>query len=433
MEEKTKWVPKAGDWVLLKGGGNGLGPNQTKIVQLLEIDESNHPTGHYDFESQFMWKDHYAYLRTRADHVVRPATPEEIAMVQSFKFNVGDIVEPNGKGREEGSKIPSMAPSVKGLEWEEGKVVGRVHNDGCNWYQLDFQDGKGTYGNWISEDGLDPVQKPAESPNTDLLEEAKRRYPVGTKVKCATHRSGPYIVNGDYLWQDGGTQIISSNRSCYVYDKNKGWAEIVSMSKVEVPNIPDYGEFIGTTGEIDWWSTNGKIYKFFDKNGDHLRWTMDNGSPNGGFWGACLSKKFKPSTKEAYDRQNSGYLSDQGGEGMYPFQQTTGTPNYVGRYLKAVWNPDLIHLPSAPRFESPKEVYQQRLNPRITGTLLPNDEIIGPRTYGWYDGLGTTTSRELSLLDKITSGLRGNSGQESYLQKPIIFSKKVKPSGLKIV
>ena len=73
---------KVGDWVELKASGTGNGmPMEKKsvIVQLLEIDESKHPTGNYREDSHFMVKYGRGYYRTNKQWVLRKATPEEIA------------------------------------------------------------------------------------------------------------------------------------------------------------------------------------------------------------------------------------------------------------------------------------------------------------------------------------------------------------------
>ena len=73
---------KVGDWVELKASGTGNGMPMEKesvIVQLLEIDESKHPTGNYREDSHFMVKYGSRYYRTNKQWVLRKATPEEIA------------------------------------------------------------------------------------------------------------------------------------------------------------------------------------------------------------------------------------------------------------------------------------------------------------------------------------------------------------------
>lgn len=106
-----------------------------------------------------------------------------------------------------------------------------------------------------------PVKSKKESPNLDLLEEAKRRYPVGTKFYPA-HLSGEieedvyciitddtefkFIGDSIYATVNGNTYFsadqtkygnTSYNRCLY---NNKKWAEIVSSteSKLDVQGTP---------------------------------------------------------------------------------------------------------------------------------------------------------------------------------------------------
>lgn len=70
-----------------------------------------------------------------------------------------------------------------------------------------------------------------------LLEEAKRRYPVGTKFKSALRgNKHPFqtIVNGNiYLDKVEGRQVIWNGDSCgFIYD-DENWAEIIEEPKVE--------------------------------------------------------------------------------------------------------------------------------------------------------------------------------------------------------
>jgi hypothetical protein len=73
---------KTGDWVELRGGGNGMMPSDRIICQLLEIDESNKPSGHFYNASHFMFKRNGDYYRTHKSHIVRLATEEEIKTAQ---------------------------------------------------------------------------------------------------------------------------------------------------------------------------------------------------------------------------------------------------------------------------------------------------------------------------------------------------------------
>ena len=80
-----------------------------------------------------------------------------------------------------------------------------------------------------------------------LLEEAKKRYPVGTKFKSALRgNKHPFqtIVKGNiYLDKVGGRQVIWNGDGCgFIYD-DENWAEIVEEPKVETKEefvLPEY-------------------------------------------------------------------------------------------------------------------------------------------------------------------------------------------------
>lgn len=74
----------------------------------------------------------------------------------------------------------------------------------------------------------------------ELLEEARIRYPVGTKFKSAYDLKTEKIVETtDFYWW-GGTDIVADSKSGYsVYRKGK-WAEIVEESKVEKWGVGTY-------------------------------------------------------------------------------------------------------------------------------------------------------------------------------------------------
>lgn len=91
----------------------------------------------------------------------------------------------------------------------------------------------------------------------ELLEEAKRRYPIGTVVKClsASKRDDPEEIKSELIWADGKIiqQHYPSTRVYRSWDKT--WAEIIS--KPEDKPIPVF--------EV------GKWYKFKPLGYDHFQ------------------------------------------------------------------------------------------------------------------------------------------------------------------
>lgn len=76
-----------------------------------------------------------------------------------------------------------------------------------------------------------------------LLEEARRRYPIGTKVKCLSNGEVETIVS-DFEWDNSKTQIKQEDSpSTRVYRdsfwSNSGWAEIIELPKsIEYEECP---------------------------------------------------------------------------------------------------------------------------------------------------------------------------------------------------
>ena len=71
-----------------------------------------------------------------------------------------------------------------------------------------------------------------------LLEEAKRRYPIGTKIKSALkgdkHPFQTIVKENIYLDKVDGRQVIWNGDGCgFIYD-DENWAEIIEEPKVEV-------------------------------------------------------------------------------------------------------------------------------------------------------------------------------------------------------
>lgn len=145
----------------------------------------------------------------------------------------------------------------------------------------------------------------------ELLAEAKRRYPVGTKYKCANgiHTPGNEecfeITHGDELrFFEGSRQKIDAIGRGFVYYVGK-WAEIISEPAVE--ESLKYVECIGLEEvNVMFWSqyfTIGEIYLA----------AVDDGTTTfriNGIW--CDKSQFKPSTKEAFEKQNESNVQKIG-------------------------------------------------------------------------------------------------------------------------
>ena len=124
----------------------------------------------------------------------------------------------------------------------------------------------------------------------ELLEKAKRDYPIGTEY-IGLRDNEPYIARTSPSWVPNryneyyGIQVGTD----YVYMEGK-WADIVTM------DIPEYVECIYSDAEK---FIVGKIYSGWPDLIDERGSIVPNLPLNGNIW------KFKPSTKEAFEKQNN--------------------------------------------------------------------------------------------------------------------------------
>lgn len=198
---------------------------------------------------------------------------------------------------------PIRSFTAGGIALEKAKGV--AWNSNSYWY-FSAASGKKEY-------KLEELEKFLPKLETmDLLEEAKNKYPVGTKywnLDMAGNRSNPGIniedlpeipegvkfIFGDTKSHDGKPVVLVKGPKTthgWVYS-NGVWAEIIS-------SIPEYVECISSYFiEKD---MVGKIFKTSDgfpvhlKECQNLTWEK--------VWGAWKNNKFGPSTKEAYEAQN---------------------------------------------------------------------------------------------------------------------------------
>jgi hypothetical protein len=128
-----------------------------------------------------------------------------------------------------------------------------------------------------------------QSEKDALLEEAKRRYPVGTEFKAARRSRSKYIVKSleDFYWRDADNICTKRNGNGTVYSKESGtwkWAEIVSKPVAKEPEfiVGKWYKSIGSNGwkrflkliGSNWYYTEeiyayGSSFKHFFKN-DHV-------------------------------------------------------------------------------------------------------------------------------------------------------------------
>lgn len=120
-----------------------------------------------------------------------------------------------------------------------------------------------------TQEEIDSVTKPKD-PMLDLLEEAKRKYPVGTKFINHIFSDGIRVVRNGVFLEKGNTGNIhdkSPESGNYVYYEGK-WAEIVQNDEEEVTSQESKPNFI--VGR--WYKNLGSIGNWYGKycEGDSL-------------------------------------------------------------------------------------------------------------------------------------------------------------------
>ena len=192
--------------------------------------------------------------------------------------------------------------NVDGYENQKGTIV-EINSGGFWQYRVCFESTKAKI--WSNVHSL-----VKETTATDaLLEEANRRFPIGSKFKCdlGGFKDSPDIISKrkDELIYCPLTNSISAKNERYVYFQGK-WAELIK----EIP------EYVECTKIPKGWSITkvGNIYKTDSDGNGTYRLIFSDG---GGQTTKGVEDHFKPSTKEAYEAQNSKTKVEEWSVGTY--------------------------------------------------------------------------------------------------------------------
>ncbi len=211
----------------------------------------------------------------------------------NFKFEIGDKVNAIEKHKQSCDLV--YTGSDCGFNYLNHFIVERsVHTvDKKNWYKL--KDGAGSeLLNWFNEEGLEKTEAPPKpitvlestyngetittSANTPtdsvltpfgkerLLEEARRRYPVGTKFKGRVEN---IEVVGEIRWSSNqGNVIFNGNGYGMIYNNGK-WAEIIEPVMPESNGLGDSSNFsVGDWVTKDTWTSEPIIEQIRAIEGD---------------------------------------------------------------------------------------------------------------------------------------------------------------------
>jgi hypothetical protein len=229
---------KAGDWVVMIQDYVNLKVGE--VYQLIEkqglgsscwiVNHCEHP---YlaPFERNFRLAEPHEIPAQIDSALIEESQPES-------KFNVGDVVNIN----DQGYQYTNMGVLSKNPIYTWDAIVRRCNIKSCKrskvvikdqayskiqnkwWYKFD------EIGNWISECGVESSSPVAINPMDAILEEAIRKYPIGTKYKPLSPNGSEYSIEYliEYKPRIHCSDSIEGGMG-YLYIDGK-WAEIVAPS-----------------------------------------------------------------------------------------------------------------------------------------------------------------------------------------------------------
>lgn len=210
-------------------------------------------------------------------------------VLKEYPFKIGDKLKLiNSENKV--AKIGDIAEVVSLNEYPEYiniKWISKTDQNNGDYFPQDFE-------LYIEKDWTKATKE-------ELLEEAKKKYPVGTKfisVINKLHKSS--VKNNYYAFYNNNYNeiVVNSSFGASIY-KNGKWAEIISLPEENNnEQIPEYVEFLKDNFT---YFTKNKIYPLNEKG-----WCMDNDGKYDNSMKYPDDKMFlKPSTKEAFDTQNN--------------------------------------------------------------------------------------------------------------------------------
>ena len=248
---------------------------------------------------------------------------------------------------------------------KEGLCLGRLRegfNKKCKYF-LTLKEAQSFSDELLGKNKIETKHKLSKE---ELLAEAKRRYPVGTKYKNASDDSSNIFVLSSDDWSDSlldDVVFAEYGKGCLYYKGD--WAEIISEPTVE--EHPRYVECIGLEEvDVSLWSQNftvGEIYLVQEDDGT-TTFKINR------VW--CDRSQFKPSTKEAFDKQSKSGVKEK--EELVQTEMSQQEACRSCSYYKIVKG-------------SSKRCYKQDSCDATGGQHYPKDYIPGSRTDGYMDGV----------------------------------------------
>lgn len=142
--------------------------------------------------------------------------------------------------------------------------------------------------------------------NESLLEQAKRKYPVGTKFKCLVTLTEYTVPEGVSFKNENGAVYSYVNNSLFHGHYDGRWAEIIQEPKAE---------YVECVKVINSYTVIGYIYKVInDRNKGSVEVVCNKDTmeymAGDTLYVSFNQNAFKPSTKEAYDKQEAVGLGE---------------------------------------------------------------------------------------------------------------------------
>jgi len=156
---------------------------------------------------------------------------------------------------------------------------------------------------------VDQNEVPKKLYKDQLLEEAKKRYPIGTKFKSALTKGGIYMSDGNIYWDDYKDILFSKKMAIYYKDT---WAEIIEEVKEVPKDIFLKDEYIVITKDMtSRYAIKNYIYKMRYDN-KNIAPYLDSGDSTNNVFGIIYkdSNNWRYAIKEEiaeYDRLGKPY------------------------------------------------------------------------------------------------------------------------------
>lgn len=229
IKTENNWVPKVGDWVIRTKNGNPINKvTKDKAYKVIKIEGyALYVKDDADVEDLFDLE----YFRKAEPHEIpNQNNKTDFIVGKWYKINSGNQpLHLEEKGWY--CKFKNyQSNSIKCLEYIHNKELisnGNFNNNGSHKFTLltDLSEIQ----QYLPDNHPDKIVKQPDL--NELLEYAKKYYPIGTK-HSGFKGNNVYIVNSSDLYFENGNIYDKTRQGCIYNLKNNKWAEIVEPVKL---------------------------------------------------------------------------------------------------------------------------------------------------------------------------------------------------------